>query len=177
MELLNHLNLLTKKNKQNNLTIELLEEMKLLKYENFENEVNYHCKISLSPSLCGILGIECELEKDYSFILNSKMNKNKLFISKINLNYLLPKTLTILCNIVAPSIYGRKNMRILKIINIEQINKNLRNLEFVFTKEDFVKLDINSFGNIEIQILDITGGELKAEFLKPTNLCINFKKM
>ena len=129
------------------------------------------------------------LEKDNTIeSVNGKHNKNyKIDFQTLakykcnfypNLNLLKPQNLILICDVVEESVFGTKNIKILKLLTKQIFNDNSDNeiIQFSFFQDEFVKLNTYEFLSLRMCLADTTGNLVKAVYKHPTRCQIQFHK-
>ena len=102
----------------------------------------------------------------------SKTSNSVRTTGVINLNELVPNHFLVCCNFVENSIYGEKQLPILKFLPMKRAEGAVLNYDFLYS--DYVQMNKNDFDCIRIQILDSSGLPLKSNSNAPTRLQLVF---
>ena len=132
-------------------------------------------KIEFSDNLRKLLKLSATIKTAANSKWNTKQTvalKNFRTGGKITLSELLPTHFLVCCNFVENSIYGDKQMPVLKYQPITKADGTILNFDFLYS--DYLQMKMKSFDSIKIQIVDSTGLPLKCSSNIPTRLQLLF---
>ena len=103
--------------------------------------------------------------------LPAKMNTTSVrSTGVINLNENVPKHVIVSCNIVENSIVGDKQLPVIKVLTLSEEKV----LNFDFTYNDYLQMNLKDFESINIKLMDINGLPLQFDNSIPTRLQMVF---
>ena len=136
--------------------------------------------VKISPPLCYMLGLSHSLRSD-SLIFNNILADPDDYLVEIvgtipaSLNYFLPKSCMILCDIVEESVFAQQRPQVLKFCKLENDlsdEANYTHLEFL--ENDFVNLKHGKISEIKVMLVDLNGDLLQFVEDNDVKMCLQF---
>ena len=136
--------------------------------------------IKISPPLCYMLGLSHSLRTE-PLIFNNILADPDDYLTEIvgtipaALNYFLPKSCMILCDIVEESVFAQQRPQVLKFCKLENDltdETNYTHLEFL--ENDFVNLKHGKISEIKVMLVDLNGDLLQFVEENDVKMCLQF---